>query len=391
MRSELFFVVSRDWQVRRSHQITQTLQSNLERVRSRFISEELWTLGNASSEIKRMANYETLLVPRDTNTSKPIWLIPDAKVDIEYSRRIFTSDLDKLGICQNSDTRIMLFYDGFGPIIDGLPSQIYSEWFSKSQTIFVFLQHGYLPNTLKYITTILKIRVHRVFCHKKHPRTKVDSRKYLTFVFDRYSFFLAILSGSKFSNTKIIGNFNLISLPRDSNYDITHLFRRHAVVIFSTGSYKNANDSESREFEYVVQAICRSLDSNQECWIKLKSGELELMKESTRNLLQNLKIQLLPDDIRVRDLPSGTTVVSSSSSNVGLEALNADVKLVVYTLKGSQRNSLRRKYRSLGIPQFREVDSLNTLVNVKKNNSFINFFDREKFVEEIIKKLNGLK
>ena len=247
MRFNLFFVVSRDWQVRRDHQIILEISKKLPNFTSYYISEELWTLGNASSEVSRLGSQKALIVPRNTDLGIPIWLSPYPFGDLDKLKKDFTSLLADSIPKFNSETKCVLVYDGFGPIIDGFPSQIYSNRFSSSNSFCIFLQHGYLPGNFSYILSVLKMRFYRFVQGNRSHTTRVPKNNYLSIVFDKYSFFVAVLSGSKMSNTKILGNFNLLGLEAKSLAGSEGLRIETGVVIYSTGSYKNHNFLESKE------------------------------------------------------------------------------------------------------------------------------------------------
>ena len=162
MRFNLFFVVSRDWQVRRNHQISLEISKKLPCSTSYYISEELWTLGNASSEVSRLGPQETLIVPRDTELGIPIWLSPHPLGGLDKLKKDFTNLIVNSIPKSTSETKCVLVYDGFGPTIDGFPSQIYSNLFSKSNSYCIFLQHGYLPGNFSHILSVLKMRFYRL-------------------------------------------------------------------------------------------------------------------------------------------------------------------------------------------------------------------------------------
>ena len=366
MRLNLFFVVSRDWQVRRDHQIILEISKKLPNFTSYYISEELWTLGNASSEVSRLGSQKALIVPRNTDLGIPVWLSPYPFGDLDKLKKDFTSLLADIIPKFNSETKCVLVYDGFGPIIDGFPSQIYSNWFSNSNSFCIFLQHGYLPGNFSYILSVLKKRFHRFVQGNRSHTTRVPKNNYLSIVFDKYSFFVAVLSGSKMSNTKIVGNFNLLGLEAKSLAGSEGLRIETGVVIYSTGSYKNHNFLESKEFEELVASVKNCMSPDQDLWIKLKSGELEMMSDLAIYYFEDLGVRFAPENLRVSEISSEVLVVASSSSNVGIEAMAEGRRLILYTLNHSATNILRKHYQELGVLEF------NPTVDLHKQSSIGN-------------------
>jgi hypothetical protein len=352
MRFNFFFVVSRDWQVRRDHQISLEISKKLPNFISYYISEELWTLGNASSEVSKLGSQKTLIVPRDTELGVPIWLSPGPFGDLDKLKIDFTNLLRDSIPKFNSETKSVLVYDGFGPTIDGFVSQIYSNWFSSSDSYFLFLQHGYLPGNFSHIFSVLKMRFYRFVKGNRSHTTRVPKNNYLSIVFDKYSFFVAVLSGSKISNTKIVGNFNLLGLESKSLAESEGLRIETGVVVYSTGSYRNHNFLESKEFEELVASVKKCMQPDQDLWIKLKSGELEMMSDLARSYLEGLGVHFAPKNLRMSEISGEVLVMASSSSNVGIEAMAEGRSLVLYTLDHSAGNVLRKHYQKLGVPEF---------------------------------------
>ena len=352
MRFNLFFAVSRDWQVRRNHQIGLEIGKKLPDFASYYISEELWTLGNASSEVSRLGSQNTLIVPRNSDLGVPIWLSSYPFGDLDKLKKDFTNLLSNSIPKLDSETKCVLFYDGFGPTIDGFPSQIYSTWFSSSNTFCVFLQHGYLPGNLSQVLNVLKLRFYRFVQRNRSHTTRVPKNNYLSIVFDKYSFFIAVLSGSKISNTKIVGNFNLLGLESKSLTGSEELRIETGVVVYSTGSYKNHNFLESKEFEELVAGVKKCMPPDQDLWIKLKSGELEMMSDLARCYFEDLGVRFAPENLRVSEISGEVLVVASSFSNVGIEAIAEGRTLILYTLDHSTTNKLRKHYQKLGVLEF---------------------------------------
>ena len=337
MRFNFFFVVSRDWQVRRDHQIGLEISKKLPNFDSYYISEELWTLGNASSEVAKLGSQKTLIVPRDTELGVPIWLSPGPFGDLDKLKIDFANLLRNTIPKFNSETKSVLVYDGFGPTIDGFVSQIYSNWFSSSDSYCLFLQHGYLPGNFSHIFSVLKMRFYRFVKGNRWHTTRIPKNNYLSIVFDKYSFFVAVLSGSKISK----------SLAESEGLRI-----ETGVVVYSTGSYRNHNFLESKEFEELVASVKKCMQPDQDLWIKLKSGELEMMSDLARSYLEDLGVRFAPKNLRVSEISGEVLVMASSSSNVGIEAMAEGRSLVLYTLNHSAGNVLRKHYQKLGVPEF---------------------------------------
>jgi|688.fasta_scaffold63806_2 hypothetical protein len=345
----LFFVVSRDWQVRRDYKIGLELCRNIPNSQMYFISEELWTMGNASIEISRMSIKNFILVPIPSKTNVPIWLAPNRTIDIENQKITLSRVLSEVAERHGKPSLSILFYDGFGPTVDGIPSQIYSEWFVNSNSYHVFLQHGHVPKTISYLINILKVRLYRLTHRKSFQSTRVSHNRYLSLVMDKYSFFCSILSGSKIRNIKIVNNFNALMSASTGAEKRKTAIRDKDVVVFSPGSYKNNKVNESNEFEKLILSIKNDIPLGQSLWIKFKSGELSLMHSQSREYFRSLGVKFAAEDLRVIDLPTSTIVVSSCYSNVGLEALIADKLLLLYLLNDSLTNNLKKQYQKLGI------------------------------------------
>ena len=345
----LFFVVSRDWQVRRDYKIGLELRRNIPNSQMYFISEELWTMGNASIEISRMSIKSFILVPTASEINVPIWLAPNRPIDVENQKTTLARVLSEVAERHGKPSLSILFYDGFGPTVDGIPSQIYSEWFVNSNSYHVFLQHGHVPKTISYLINILKVRFYRLTHRKSYQSIRVSHDRYLSLVVDKYSFFCSILSGSKIRNVKIIENFNTLMSASTGAEKRKTAIRDKDVVVFSPGSYKNNKVNESNEFEKLILSIKNDILLGQSLWIKFKSGELSLMHSQSREYFRSLGVKFAAEDLRVIDLPTSTIVVSSCYSNVGLEALIEDKLLLLYLLSDSFTNNLKKQYQKLGI------------------------------------------
>lgn len=387
MSFNLFFVVSRDWQVRRDHQIGLEMSKRIPNLDFHFISEELWTLGNASSEVSRLGTQETLIVPRDVELGLPVWLSLNPMGDLGKIKKDFADLLEEFDAKFDPETKRVLVYDGFGPTIDGVPSQVYSNWFTSSNSHCIFLQHGYLPGNFWYLVTTLKIRLHRATRGKRSIGNIVGPENYTSLVFDKYSFFVAILSGSKIRNTKIVGNYNLLGLrcaPFGRNEERVI---ESGVIIYSTGSYKNENIHESKEFEEFVARVKKCMEPDQVLWIKFKSGELKMMSHLSKVYFEDLGVHFAPENLRMSDLSDDVLIMASSASNVGMEVLAEGKSLVLYTLKFSGNNILKKHYRKLGISQFNPDVRLTQQLSSRKSFDQKSYFDSEIFFNVIKDKL----
>jgi hypothetical protein len=322
-------------------------------------------------------------VPRDTELGIPIWLSPHPLGGLDKLKKDFTNLIVNSIPKSTSETKCVLVYDGFGPTIDGFPSQIYSNLFSKSNSYCIFLQHGYLPGNFSHILSVLKMRFYRFVQGNRSQTTRIPKNNYLSIVFDKYSFFIAVLSGSKISNTKIVGNFNLLGLQTNSLTDSEGLRIQTGIVVYSTGSYKNHSFLESQEFEELVASVKKCMQPGQDLWIKLKSGELEMMSDLARSYFEHLGVRFAPENLRVSEISAEVLVMASSSSNVGIEAMTEDRKLILYTLDHSPGNTLRKYYQKLRVPEFNPTVDLHKLFTMRKEIYRKPHLDKDRIVFEI--------
>jgi hypothetical protein len=211
----------------------------------------------------------------------------------------------------------------------------------------------------------------------------MPKNNYLSIVFDKYSFFLAVLGGSKISNTKIVGNFNLLGLESKSSVESQDLIIENGVVVYSTGSYKNNSFLESQEFEELIASFKKCMHPGQDLWIKFKSGELEMMSDLARSYFEDLGVRFAPENLRMSEISGEVLVAASSSSNVGIEAMAEDRRLILYTLDHSSSNTLRKHYEKLGVPEFNPRVDLHKQITMGIGVYRKPHFDKDRLVFEI--------
>jgi hypothetical protein len=91
---------------------------------------------------------------------------------------------------------------------------------------------------------------------------------------------------------------------------------------------------------------------DQDLWIKLKSGELEMMSDLARSYFEDLGVCFAPENLRVSEISGEVLIMASSSSNVGTEVMAEDRRLILYTLDHSPNSVLRKHYQKLGVLEF---------------------------------------
>jgi hypothetical protein len=350
----VIFVVSRDWQVARNERIVEIIEDSEIPCKFLYVSEELWTLGNAQAAA-RIFDRPVVLLPRMGNREKPVWLekkrmANEPELHLELSRKM------KQALEEESNVgKLLVFYDGFGPVIDGAPSQLLVQWLSGRDVAFVFLQHGYRRLGSESYLLALKHWMYRKFLSKDSFSTGNQTSNYISFVFDKRSMLVALLFGSSPFRCKVVGNTNALS--HVAAHNIQRSFQKQpkhriqGTVVFSTGSYKNDNYRESRQFELLVRHLT-SFPLPKPLFLKPKSGEDKLMSAESRAFYAALGFRILPADFSIQNIGEDSLIVSSCDSNVGLEAIQWNLPLLLLDVQNDAHRQIRTIYRDLGVPVF---------------------------------------
>ena len=116
------FLVSRDWQVKRNL-VLQEIFSKIEiTARFVFLSEEEFTLGNASTTLDGLG-IDYIVLPRKSSNSDPIWMSENYAGEWVNAKKDFEKVISNLEISENE--LVVLVTDGIGPQVSGLPSQVF--------------------------------------------------------------------------------------------------------------------------------------------------------------------------------------------------------------------------------------------------------------------------
>ncbi len=358
-RINVFFVVSRDWQVSRSERIIDILEELELSCRYLYISEERWTLGNASIEARNQ-NREVFVLPRKKYEEIPIWLASSSNKYSEEEFLEFDSNLQDLLGSNIQCQRFLVFIDGQGPEIDGVPSQILARWLSRFETRYVFLQHGFRAYGAGTYLLSFKHGLHRLkqqtwayFSQEDYESSNKKRGKYLTFVFDFSSLLHALLHGANPCKCRIVGNVNFLAfaLPKpilpQNKFQASN--RIEGTIIFTTGSYKNANTRQSQQFEMFVRHLV-TLPIRFPLFVKPKSGEQKMIPSESRALFDSLGVKILDPNVNTQDCATNSLIISSRDSNVGLEAIQAGRPLLLFRLPDERGTSIQEIYEGLKVP-----------------------------------------
>ena len=354
--TRVLFLVSRDWQVRRNEAIIEHLHELDPLLEFFYLSEEEWSLGNASRAVPSGTRARLLVLPRSKPSGETVWtmdfdqaLFDEAKI---MTSEFLTSNLGKI----QDEARYVLFYDGLGALIEGYPSQLVLDWLRKKDFRIVSLQHGFLVRMAHEVAQAVKRRVLMTVGRLGALISTVDSSTSVSFVYGPFAKFLSWVMGSRLTNIFIVGNLNILAVPQATKSQAkAESIYWDDLVIFSPGSYKNRDTRGSQKFEQIVESLCRSEIPSHRVCVKLKSGERQMMPEDSADRFRNLGIVFLSEDLSVSEIHPSSIIACSSSSNVGLELVGIGREFFVYEL-GSSRSQLQRVYRRMGVPRYNPIE-----------------------------------
>lgn len=360
-------VISRDWQLERSLSIFETL--NIPRSQIFFISEELWTHGNASHAAELLGLTKNLIVLRRTSElSEKIWTRKDANREVIDVRDDLVQDaIESLCPLICNQKRTLFCFDGYGPFISrplGLVYEAILETVENSGVLF--FEHGRLLSKLKLLlldfSNFFRI-IYRAFYDKNPVRLFWGSHVLLM---SKYSIARARSINPLFARVHIVPDFLLIKNFKEP----TLACKKHDllkgdgdIVIVTPGLTPQKIQEEMGDFLSILPRICSIIPSNNRIFLKGKPGEYQVLSKRLESLeIPNLI--LLDDEVCMFELINPKCLyLFPSSSNSGLELLSKGMKAIAYNW-ALNKDPLFQEYKNLKVPiiDFALIPDFNSLV-----------------------------
>jgi hypothetical protein len=315
-------VVSRDWQVKRNIKLLELISQRGLTFNYIFFSEDEFTLGNAHKTLKKFSlNYSTL--PRKLKTNTPIWHSSIYSEEYESAQRDFSNLIAGLKI--HKYKRVLVFSDGIGASVSGLPTEVLCECLNHNSLIVVQIQHSFLPLGK---LGILRTMINSTYC-RNNPKNEVYS-----LVHDNYSRFYALLRGAKLKQSLKVGNLNLLAIPNSKSYFVPkELLNPQEIILFTNGSFRNKVSSDNVKFRNLIEQLLDFLPFDVNLIIKPKSGEVLNLNSFFSDLISQGRVGIQSEDFSIEEVKQNQIVFCSNESNLTLEAGLLSLRLGHYEMK----------------------------------------------------------
>jgi hypothetical protein len=317
----IVFVVSRDWQVKRDIKLLELISQRGLDFNYIFFSEDEFTLGNAHKLLKKLGlNY--LSFPRKLKTNTPIWHSSIYSEEYKSAQGDFSNLIESLKI--HKYQRVLVFSDGIGGSVSGLPTQVLCECLNHKSLTVVQIQHGFLPLSK---VGLLRTMFNLTYC-KNNPKSKVFS-----LVHDNYSKFYALSRGAKLKQTLKVGNLNLLAIPNSKNcFVLQESSIPVEIILFTNGSFRSKFSSDNVKFRNLIDQLLEFLPIDVNLIIKPKSGEVLNLYSFLGDLITHGRVEIQSEDFSIEDVKQNQIIFCSKESNLILEAGLLSLRLGHYEM-----------------------------------------------------------
>lgn len=318
----IIFVVSRDWQVKRDIKLLELISQRGLIFNYIFFSEDEFTLGNAHKILKKFGlNYSSF--PRKLKTNTPIWHSSTYSEEYGSAQRDFSNLIAGLKI--HKYKKVLVFSDGIGGSVSGLPTQVLCECLIHKSLIVVQIQHSFLP--------LSKLGILRTMINSTY-RSNNSKKKVYNLVHDNYSKFYALSRGAKLKQSLKVGNLNLLAIPNLKSFFVPkELFIPQEIILFTNGSFRSKVSSDNVKFRNLIEQLLDFLPIDVNLIIKPKSGEVLNLNSFFGDLIIQGRVEIQSEDFSIEEVKQNQIIFCSKDSNLTLEAGLLSLRLGHYEMK----------------------------------------------------------